>query len=546
MPLLPSGQVVGITSERARYHVTRLKLQISRETPFAQLYPLVDITYANPADDTAHWNKQYRFSGATLADGDEIKKWPPEDQRAFAQWLKEDTQVNEIKTARSKLLYDNLPEEIQSFPYPDRLYSRLQHIIDAIPLNAASPIQWKQTLLNLCNKGVRKEELIWSGVLPFLENATKAGKTSITRQQILSVLDLDYIKPTLTNELVWNPGSGLPFEETTVRLANDDLIRAGFDVSASDVVVSRFFCPQLNYRVGFIKKAILKKPKLRQTDWFALDSYGKALNAESCILFESAAQAKHAAFEHAQTCFGVKGQLGFCDKYHYVSLPGGEDYREWLVTLPEYQHSYFSSHFTERNMLMHIRTKTRTDCNGKRLLFIEEIQSDWHQSGLKKGARNRWDRQAPPAPYGKEWVGLGLKLMLIHAATEQFDGIAWTDGGIQEQRYHLETPKVRHIYDREIARQLKAIGSTLNCRLDSTHITTRDSGLRIARTKDRYQVISANGNFKTRPRLNRQQAMTVLARHSKIKQLEVAVFYLSCEARNHIIAYGLPLFGTTL
>ncbi len=546
MPLLPSGQVVGITSERARYHVTRLKLQISRETPFAQLYALVDIIYANGTDEAAQPSHQFCFSGATLADEDEIKKWPLQDQQAFCQWLKQDNQVNEINGARSKLLYDSLPEEILSFAYPSTLYSHLQHIIDALPLQAASPTQWKQTVSNFRNKGVREEELIWSGVMPFLDNAIKSGETMVRKQQVLSMLDLDYIKPALTNEMIWNPGSGLIFEETVVRFSHNELIRAGINVGTSDLVVLRFVCSTLNYRIGFIKKEICGKSKLRQIRWFVLDSYGNALGSATNTLFYSAEQAKLAALQQAQKRFGLKGRPGHCKKYQYVSLPGGEDYREWLVTLPEYQQSYFSSHFTERNMLLHIRTKTRNDCNGRRLLFIEEIQSDWHQARLKKGPQNRWDKKAPLAPYGKEWVGLGLKLMLIHAVTEDFDGIAWTHGQIQEQRYHLKAPEVARIYDREIPVQLNKIGKKLGCRLETTHIHTRESGLRIARIKDHYQVVSADGNFKTKPKLNREQAMAILVRHSKIKKLEVPVFYLSSEARNFINTYGLPLFGTTL
>jgi hypothetical protein len=546
MPLLPSGQVVGITSERARYHTTRLKLQISRETPYTHLYALVDIIYGNGTDGANQPGKQYRFSGATLADVDEIKKWPLQDQQAFCRWLKQDSQVNEIKAARSKLLYDNLPEKILSFPYPTKLYSHLHRILDALPLQAASPIQWKQTVLNLCNKGVRKEEITWSGLLTFLEHAIEAGVPVLHKQQVLSALNLDYIKPALTNELIWNTGSGLPFEETVVRLSHYELIRAGINVSESDLVVLRFVCPKLNYRVGFIKKAADGKPELRKTRWFVLDSYGNALSSEADTLFNNAEHAKHTALQQAQKCFGLKGRLGHQDKYRYVSLPGGEDYREWLVTLPEYQPSYFSSHFTERNMLIHIRTKTRIDNEGRRLLFIEEIQSDWHQAGLKKGPRNRWDKKAPSAPYGKEWVGLGLKLMLIHAVTEDFDGIAWTRGQTQEQRYHLKAPEVTRIYDREISVQLNKIGKNLGCRLETTHINTRESGLRIARVKSHYQVISANGHFITKPQLNREQAMAILARHSKIKKLEVPVFYLSSEARNRVSDRGLPLFGTTL
>ena len=47
--------------------------------------------------------------------------------------------------------------------------------------------------------------------------------------------------------------------------------------------------------------------------------------------------------------------------------------------------NYHSPHWDEPNVLAHIRFNERTDADGNRVLFIEEIQSDWHQAGRKKG-----------------------------------------------------------------------------------------------------------------------------------------------------------------
>jgi hypothetical protein len=124
-------------------------------------------------------------------------------------------------------------------------------------------------------------------------------------------------------------------------------------------------------------------------------------------------------------------------KFSEYTLPGGENYREVLLTLPEktpanfpdfdsyfnerYLNSsngyttpeaiayarqdamrnwknsgeqipmsdasagnYTSSHFDQSNILAHMRLNDRV-IDGKPTLFIEEIQSDWHQAGRKKG-----------------------------------------------------------------------------------------------------------------------------------------------------------------
>lgn len=46
---------------------------------------------------------------------------------------------------------------------------------------------------------------------------------------------------------------------------------------------------------------------------------------------------------------------------------------------------YESSHFAPRNILAHIRRSHREDVNGKPVLFVEEIQSDWAQEGRRRG-----------------------------------------------------------------------------------------------------------------------------------------------------------------
>ena len=99
-------------------------------------------------------------------------------------------------------------------------------------------------------------------------------------------------------------------------------------------------------------------------------------------------------------------------KYGRETLPGGSNYQELLMTLPvdnkmkltspspdglqiELPASapYRSSHYDEPNILAHGRYNTRT-IDGDKTLFIEEIQSDWHQAGRDKGYIYTKERQA--------------------------------------------------------------------------------------------------------------------------------------------------------
>ena len=49
---------------------------------------------------------------------------------------------------------------------------------------------------------------------------------------------------------------------------------------------------------------------------------------------------------------------------------------------------YKSSHFDEPNILVHLRMNTRIDEQGNKVLFLEEVQSDWGQQGKKEGFKN--------------------------------------------------------------------------------------------------------------------------------------------------------------
>jgi hypothetical protein len=156
--------------------------------------------------------------------------------------------------------------------------------------------------------------------------------------------------------------------------------------------------------------------------------------------------------------------------------------------------TYQSSHFDEPNILAHTRLNDRI-INGKKTLMVEEIQSDWHQAGRKKGydtpevrqniAKERQrlldqkdyytklaepyaaeGKDAPPevvegwtiaanklqelqkvednmsnavpnAPYKKNWHELMMKQILNEAVEGGYEGIAFTTGKQQAARYSL-------------------------------------------------------------------------------------------------------------
>lgn len=62
---------------------------------------------------------------------------------------------------------------------------------------------------------------------------------------------------------------------------------------------------------------------------------------------------------------------------------------QWLRDNPPNKNAFQSGHFDESNILAHVRMNDRTDADGKKVLFVEEVQSDWHQKGRKEGYKDK-------------------------------------------------------------------------------------------------------------------------------------------------------------
>ena len=89
--------------------------------------------------------------------------------------------------------------------------------------------------------------------------------------------------------------------------------------------------------------------------------------------------------------------MGFVDavtRYEDYTVSGGDNYREFLLTLPYKRGlrdagsgggSFDGGHFPEENIVAHFRTTDIKGPNGENALFIEEIQSDWAQKGRSGG-----------------------------------------------------------------------------------------------------------------------------------------------------------------
>jgi len=178
--------------------------------------------------------------------------------------------------------------------------------------------------------------------------------------------------------------------------------------------------------------------------------------------------------------------------------------------------NFQSSHFDEPNILAHTRLDDRI-INGKKTLFVEEIQSDWHQAGRRKGyqggglttaekveydalqkeadalmqrkdliiknlppekmdrMRELSDKKAmetkgvPDAPYKKNWHELMMKQVFNEAVKGNYDAVAFTTGKQQAARYSLskQISKVNFSEDNFLRAYDKDGKMVISKRLDS-------------------------------------------------------------------------------
>lgn len=373
---------------------------------------------------------------------------------------------------------------------------------------AALRIQRKQgtgqAMLNDILKGenVKQDEVKWIGLDDFLK-----GKKSVTReevQQYIAENKVDIQEVTLADVKaapVSTENITDYFEETLT--PNGDEARGIFNLSFTENGASE----PTSFTAYEMKGGAVE---LYDNRGNFIDEYRTLTDARNHVINES-------EFSATQS----EGRT----RYGGYTLPGGENYREILLTMPTQfermskpleseiralglnqnlsdisrrdlmdagasedlqnrftqamrgspEGSYHSSHWDQPNVLAHIRVNDRVDADGKKMLLVEEVQSDWHQEGRNKGYRTKesledWynknklendppfaqldsqqvstiernrnagmggDTAVPDAPMKDTWYQLALKRVLKYAADNGYERVGLTTGSRQAERYDL-------------------------------------------------------------------------------------------------------------
>ena len=549
MIILPSGRVVDLSSHRSKYHALRIA-GVGLDSPHRQLYGLIDVIYRKLNEvgrPKMGWSEfDYQYSGYTLDTVRKAEDWSNEDKSALLNWAQKDDQRRVIESARRRLIGKQKYLSVKTYSAPQKLYRILEERLIKLPLQRATAEQWLATIYNQKKKGVSDDEIQWSGVTQFLRQ--KNSNVMISKKEIIEQLRYENISLELSSEQIWGSDGGLSFKEVALRMSHQVVYRSALKLDDDCLCVLRYVDDVLNYRVGVVKTYNNDHKMALNKYWFALDSYGRAIKNDtdktSGLFYDNSIDAKLAADKHARKNVGVKSGAKSHTHFDHLTLSGGYDYREWILSLPDFQRTFFGAHFYDHNILVHIRTTTRTDHKGRKVLFVEEVQSDWHQSGKRFGYDNSgWGRVAN-APYKQSWPILAIKMMLVHASENGFSGIAWAKGEIQEMRYMCKLESIKNYYDKLIPKSLNKLVKSFDCEIEMTKIKTRDPWLNLEKQQNKWRVADAQGKFKTKVKYNnRDDAMAVIARHSRVIDLDIHVLFINNSLRRHISSKGLPLFG---
>ena len=381
---------------------------------------------------------------------------------------------------------DAEPRSLASQRRAPGFYSQLERVIDQKLPNNASPQQILAVLRNPQNS-VKQDELDWLGVESFVE-----GKRAVSKADLQ-----EFVRSNQVEVQEVEKGAKSPFRPQT----------------ADDV----------------------RKVESDDSNWYVLFDNGSQIDVRKFDADTRPEAIRQAVIEHNEDLEGNRNYTRNGDtKFSQYTLPGAKagSYRELLLTLPDrrpavdfqsftswaednfalseaeardswdrqgpaaqdyirardryHTQNFKSPHFDETNVLAHVRFNEREDVNGKRVLFIEEIQSDWHQKGRKAGYKDAkpsdivewrqvkypnktlwqgiskegyllasgktkeeaigsylWNANdiredaVPNAPFKKSWHELAFKRALRYAVENDFERVAWTTGEQQADRYDL-------------------------------------------------------------------------------------------------------------
>ena len=367
-------------------------------------------------------------------------------------------------------------------------YSELESKLSQVGMKAGPAKAWKDYIKSQIGKGVKADEIEAVGIMEWLD--LQQGK--VTKEQVMSYLAQNGVK---VDEVMLGKRTRIESDKERLENMSEDEFRTqveetlGFDTSEMDLSLDSMDRDDLiesilreNRMAGESRGLVSDEPDTKFAQ-YALPgakggSYRELLLTLPRTPYDRAAataETNRIAGEYEVRINNVveAGNIGEYEGGRGAALREADRLRAEreavLAPLRAQQpadSNFQSTHFDQPNILAHIRFNERTDADGKKVLFLEEVQSDWAQKGRKQGfaltavereemmrlnertrttdevsrleALVKRDSGVPAAPFVQKtdaWTALVLKRMIRYAAENGFDSVAWTTGEQQVKRY---------------------------------------------------------------------------------------------------------------
>jgi GGDEF domain-containing protein len=261
-------------------------------------------------------------------------------------------------------------------------YSALSRAIDGIQTKKADPAMWKGMIRNLTQKGVKPDEIEWTGVNEWLD----LQKGVVTKEQVQDYLNSNgvQVSETIKGEALFNAETYNPKDFDAMPTELQDLV---MQVDDGDIDEDGFVeeAEKLGYKVnmdigGSVTSITKGDAPYEPTKYkgYVVDG-GKNYKE---LLLTLPYETNKPTYEQWK-----ENQL-FLDENNDVSRAKYEDQVGFYDRRGSYAKGklYKSTHFEQPNILAHIRFDERTDADGNKVLFINEIQSDFGQDFKKAKA----------------------------------------------------------------------------------------------------------------------------------------------------------------
>ena len=527
---LSDGSELSLHFGRFDEHQRRLRLRLPKIGTCWDYAPLIDVTRREPGFDS------YHFTGKTASQWmADLRNHRVLDYIHFKQWYKSIANQSLAVLDRHPRVPDN--HYCIELAVPP-IQSSLLKMIGQLSLKRASVEQWSATIKSLTGKGLKQEELETSGVLTRLQRLPI--ESTPTQVQVLQMVDLAHVTPKFTCESRFGFVATAGWKEGCWRIPEKEFKRRGLPgrgYGARHLI--RFRHQSLGW--GIVRSRYRDLFTECMDWWSILDEKGIFIQ-QPIHGFGSPEDAMEFAELQMSQRFASWGKDQALPQWERYSLPGGDGYREILIQLDDWPGNYQPRHYRTRNVLVHIRTSTRQTEDGRRILFLDEVQSDWHadlHAASKLESPQRRDNPPPDAPFRKEWPLLSMKLMVWWARRLGVDGVAWSNAELQLARWSGYDPP-ETLYRIILPEAARSVAKTLNLPLESTRLSVRNDSRWVKLGKRGWEVNHRDGLPITKPFRTRAQAERFADLTAEFVVIDVPALWINGMAP----ICSIPLYGT--